>query len=436
MTVDSTVYAQRRQRFLAQLPSNSVALVPAANLKTRSNDTEFPFRQDSYFYYLTGFTEPDAWLLLSNLAGRPQSVMFCLPTDKQAEIWHGRRLGVDAAVSTLGVDDAHSVDDFSSLTEKYIDGADYLYYRRDTSKHDQLVFAVLDALRNAPKQSKTAPRHLSDPSDILDEMRLIKDPYEIALMREAAKISVAAHQRAMVFCRPGCHEYQLEAELHHEFVMSGARAPAYGTIVGSGDNACILHYTENSDVINDGELVLIDAGAEYHGYAADITRTFPANGRYSPEQKRLYELVLAAQEAAINLILPGSKLIEAADAAIKVLTEGLVELGILAGTVEENIETKAYREYYMHGLGHWLGLDVHDVGDYKVDDVERDLLPGMVLTIEPGLYISPDAQVDDKWKGIGIRIEDNILVTELGNENLTSGLVKLPQDIEALMAGG
>lgn len=440
MSTDISVFVQRRQRFLAQLPNYSVAAIPAANLKVRSNDTEFPFRQDSHFFYLTGFNEPDAWLLLSNLDGRPQSIVFCLPTDAQAEIWHGRRLGVDAAANTLNVDMAHSIEELPVQLADYFNGAQHLYYslnsEANNGANDQLILDVLEKLRSAPKQSKLAPKHLSDPAHMLNEMRLIKDAFEIDLMRRAAAISVAAHERAMRFCKPGVMEYQLEAELHHEFLMSGARSPAYGTIVGSGDNACILHYTENSDVVENGELVLIDAGAEYQGYAADITRTFPANGRFSVPQRQLYDLVLRAQIRAIDEVQPGNKLANIADSVIEVLTEGLIELGILSGSLEENIEQKTYREFYMHGVGHWLGLDVHDVGDYKIQGNDRDLLPGMVLTIEPGLYISPSAQVDEQWKGIGIRIEDNILVTEQGNENLTASLVKSPNEIEALMTGG
>lgn len=436
MTIDVSTYVQRRQRLLTQLPEASVLLLPAANLQTRSNDTEFPFRQNSHFFYFTGFNEPDAWLLLSNLPNQPSSVVFCLPTNKQAEIWQGRRLGVDAAAKTLSVEIAHSTDDLLTHLESYLDGANHLFYARNNEVNDAKIFSVLDALKAAPKKSKSAPKHLSDPLDMINEMRLIKDAYEINLMRKAAEISVKAHERAMRFCSPGVSEYQLEAELHHAFLMEGARSPAYGTIVGSGDNACILHYTENSDKVEDGELVLIDAGAEYHGYAADITRTFPANGRYTDAQRALYQLVLNVQEMAISQVAPGNKLADISANVIEALTEGLILLGLLQGTVKENVETQAYRQFYMHGLGHWLGLDVHDVGDYKLNGQDRDLVPGMVLTIEPGLYIAPDADVDPKWRGIGIRIEDNILVTQAGHENLTQALVKSPDEIEALMAGG
>ncbi len=429
-------FQARRDLVAQQLTDNSALLLPAASLQTRSNDTEYPFRQNSDFYYLTGFNEADAWFLLRKSAESTEGVVFCLPKDKQAEIWHGRRLGIAQAPEALGLDAAFELSELETKLIELLDGLDYLYYPLHGTESDSKVLSVMERLRNAPKQSKTAPTSIVDPLPLLHKMRLCKDGLEVEIMRKAADISVAAHRRAMLFSRPGAFEYQLEAELHHEFLMHGARSPAYGTIVGSGDNACILHYTENSAELADGALVLIDAGAELEGYAADITRTFPVNGKFSEAQRAIYDLVLKAQLASLELYQPGNTLQAAADVAIEVITMGLMELGILNGTLEENIELKTYREYYMHGLGHYLGLDVHDVGNYKENGKDIALQPGMVLTIEPGIYIAPDADVDEKWRGIGVRIEDNVLITAGGHEVLTAGLEKSADDIEALMAKG
>lgn len=430
------VYQQRRLTLLNQVKPDSVVLFAANHIVYRNNDANFPFRQHSDFWYLSGFQEPDAWLLLSNKQGKQEAVMFCLPSNKLAEIWHGRRLGVDNVVAELAVDAAHDVANLQEKLVDYLDGAEHVYFSLGENKaNDECVMSVLEVLRSAPKQSKLAPTSLCDPRPLLHEMRLIKDEHELSLMRRAAQISVQGHKRAMRFSRPGIYEYQLEAEIHHEFLMSGARSPAYGSIVGAGDNACILHYTENSAIIQDNALVLIDAGAEYQGYAGDITRTFPANGQFTPEQKQIYQLVLDAQLAALEWYRPGFTLQQASDKAIEVITDGLIELGILSGTREENIQVNAHREYYMHGLGHYLGMDVHDVGDYKKDGQDRAFAAGMVLTIEPGIYIAPDADVDPKWHGIGVRIEDNVLITSDGYEVLTAELVKEPDAIEQFMQG-
>ncbi|GAB3018566.1 Xaa-Pro aminopeptidase [Bowmanella dokdonensis] len=428
-------YAERRQRLLAKMSDHSVCVLAAAREVTRSRDTEYPFRQDSDFCYLTGFNEPEALLVLSKTQTGQESVLFCREKDPQAEIWQGRRLGPQAAPRTLGVDQAFSLEEADERLLALLDGCEVLYFAQGHSAHlDQRLFGLLDKLRSAPKKSRVAPRALMDVRDWLHEMRLLKSAAEIALMRRAAEISAQAHQRAMRFCRPGRLEYQLEAELHHEFAMQGARHPAYGTIVGGGINACVLHYTQNSDELRDGDLVLIDAGAELQGYAADITRTFPVSGRFSQEQATLYQLVLDAQLAAFEHIRPRDTLAMATDAAARVICAGLLKLGILSGTLEQNLEQKAYRQYFMHGLGHWLGLDVHDVGDYKLDGQDRPFEPGMVLTVEPGIYIAQDAQVDPKWRGIGIRIEDNLLVTAAGYENLTVSAPKQISEIETLMA--
>lgn len=430
-------FAKRRSNLLAQMSPNSLCIVPAAKLSIRSNDTEYGFRQNSDFHYLCGFPEPDALLVMSNqqhFEGE-LSVLFCLAKDPLAEIWHGRRFGPDAAIEKYGFDQAFELDQTQDALTELMDGHQTVYFSQgQDSEIDELVFACIKTLRDAPKQSKCAPNNTSDLRDIIHEMRLIKSAAEAEIMRQVGAISSKAHCRAMQFCSPGKYEFQLEAELHHEFAMQGARYPAYGTIVGSGDNACILHYTENQSQLVEGDLVLIDAGGELHGYAADITRTFPVSGRFSDSQSQLYNLVLDAQLQAFTLLKPGNTLKQATDLAIEVITAGLIKLGLLNGSVDANIEALTYREFFMHGLSHWLGLDVHDVGHYKIDGSDRPLKAGMVITVEPGIYVSPTAQVDKKWCGIGIRIEDNLLITEQGHEVLTSAVPKTIADIESLMA--
>ena len=437
--IELSEFSSRRQALLTAMQANSICVVPAAHLVTRSRDTEYPFRQDSYFHYLTGFPEPEAWLILSNqLEQEPKSkglsILFCLDKDPAAEIWHGRRFGPKAAKHEFGFEMAFSLDDLDEKLTDLVDGHQNLYFAQGHSPEaDAQIFSLLEELRAAPKQSRAAPGNIVDVRPILNEMRLLKSPAEAELMRAAAKISCAAHIRAMQFSQAGRFEYQLQAEIHHEFAMQGAKDPAYGTIVGSGDNACILHYTENLDELKSGDLVLIDAGCELQGYAADITRTFPVAGRFSPAQKQLYQLVLNSQLAAFELIKPGSNIKTASEKAISVITAGLIELGILQGELEKNITQQNYRKFFMHGLSHWLGLDVHDVGNYKINGIDRPFEPGMVLTVEPGIYIPADAKVDKRWRGIGIRIEDNLLFTESGHENLTAAAPKLVDDIETLM---
>lgn len=426
-------YQARRQELGDAMPQNSVCVVAAATEVTRSRDTEYQFRQDSDFWYLTGFNEPDSWLVISN-KNQLQVTLFCRPKDNLAEIWQGRRLGVEQAIDKLGVEQAHSIEELEDTLPDLLEGHDQVYFSLgDKIIQDEVMLSAIKELRDAPKQSRNAPDTVVDLRPLLHEMRLIKRPLEIAVMQKAADISCRAHERAMRFAGENKFEYQLEAELHHEFAMAGARAPAYGTIVGSGNNACILHYTENSSPLKNGDLVLIDAGAELDGYASDITRTFPVSGKFSEEQSLLYDLVLKAQLESMELLIPGNTLKQATDKAIEVLTQGLLDLDILKGNLQDNIEAGAYKTYFMHGLGHWLGLDVHDVGDYKIDGKDRLLKPGMVLTVEPGLYIAPDAECDAKWCGIGIRIEDNVLITETGHQVLTEALVKTQSDIENLM---
>ena len=434
--MDNTEFLTRQKHLLEKMQPNSICLVPASNIVTRSRDTEYPFRQDSYFQYLCAFPEPEAWLVLSNHQEYTKGlcVLFCLDKDPAMEIWHGRRAGPSQAKQQYPINLAFALDELDEQLLDLIDGHQNIYFAQGHNHDaDDLVFSLLQALRDAPKQSKQAPCSLIDVRIILDEMRLIKSANEIEMMRQAASIATQAHIRAMKFVEAGKNEYHLEAEIHHEFAMQGAKYPAYGTIVGAGDNACILHYTENNQDLKFGDLVLIDAGCEWQGYASDITRTFPVSGTFSTEQKQLYQLVLNAQVAAFDMIKPNNTIKQASDVAIAVITQGLIDLGILKGELANNIEQQTYRKFYMHGLSHWLGLDVHDVGHYKMDGQDRPLKPGMVLTVEPGIYIAPDADVDSKWCGIGIRIEDNLLITQSGHENLTLAAPKKISDIEALM---
>lgn len=428
----------RRDKLRSQMLPNSIAIIPAANLVTRSNDTEFTFRQDSDFHYLCAFPEPDAYLVISNSEHLNDdfSALFCLPKDELAEIWQGRRIGPEAAMADYAVVIAHVIDDLEVGLTSYLDGHDNLYFARGHhGPSDVLIDEVMSNLRSAPKQTKIAPACEIDLRPLVHEMRLFKSDFEIEIMRKAAAISSKAHVEAMKCSQAGKNEYHLEATIHYHFAMHGAKSPAYSTIVGGGENACILHYTENNCELQDNTLVLIDAGAELQGYAADITRTFPVNGRFTTPQKILYQLVLDAQLACLPLFKPGSTFKAASDKAIEVLTAGLIDLGLLTGDLRENIEQQHYRQFFMHGLGHWLGLDVHDVGKYKVAGQDRPFEPGMVLTVEPGLYVAETADVDPKWRGIGIRIEDNIVITEQGHDVLTDDVPKTVEQIEHLMAG-
>ncbi|WP_413401301.1 Xaa-Pro aminopeptidase [Pseudoalteromonas sp. KJ71-7] len=431
--IQKSEFKARRERLLAAMDNNSIAIIPAAIELTRSRDTHYPFRQDSDFFYLTGFNEPDAVLVLCKNSDTP-SLLFCLDKDKLAEVWHGRRIGFEKAQSEYLFDKTYALSELNEQLLNLVNGQQILFYAQGTyPAFDGKVFSMLNTLRSAPKKGDAAPSTIKDIRPLLHEMRLFKSPSEINIMREGCEISARAHMRAMRFPHVGATEFQLEAELHHHYAMNGAPHPAYGTIVGSGDNANILHYTQNSDVLNNGDLVLIDSGCELQGYAADITRTFPVNGKFSTEQAALYNIVLKAQEVAFSEIKPGGLLSQANKLAMQVLTQGLLDLGILTGDFDELMAQGACKEYYMHGLGHWLGLDVHDVGDYKVNNQERVLEPGMVLTIEPGLYISKDSNAPQKYQGTGIRIEDNLLVTDSGHDNLTISVPKTISEIEALM---
>ncbi|MDU6925064.1 Xaa-Pro aminopeptidase [Franconibacter helveticus] len=428
-------FLRRRQALLAKMAPASAALIFAAPEATRSADSEYPYRQNSDFWYFTGFNEPEAVLvLIKSDDTHNHSVLFNRVRDKTAEIWFGRRLGQEAAPEKLAVDRALAFDEIDEQLYQLLNGLDVVYHAQGQYPYaDNIVFSALDKLRRGSRQNLAAPATLTDWRPWVHEMRLFKSAEEIDVLRRAGEISALAHTRAMQVCRPGMFEYQLEGEILHEFNRHGARFPSYNTIVGGGENGCILHYTENESELRDGDLVLIDAGCEYRGYAGDITRTFPVNGKFTPAQRAIYDIVLASLETSLRLFRPGTSIQEVTGEVVRIMVSGLVKLDILKGDVEQLIADNAHRAFFMHGLSHWLGLDVHDVGFYGPDR-SRTLEPGMVLTVEPGLYIAPDADVPPEYRGIGIRIEDDILITETGNENLTSSVVKSADDIEALMA--
>lgn len=430
-------FISRRQRFAEQMPEQSVAIIFANSEVTRSNDTEYLFCQSKSFYYLTGFNEPEAVMFITKNNQGVASQLFCLPKDPLAEVWHGKRVGEENAQSLFGFEQATSLVELDEKAlELLTNKQSILLMQGANSSHDAIVFDWLEQVKAKNRQGITAPDQLINCQPIIDEMRLIKSDAEISIMREVNQISSDAHQRAMEKTRAGVFEYQIEAELLHEFARHGARFAAYNSIVAGGDNANILHYTDNSDVLNNGDLLLIDAGGELAGYAADITRTFPVNGKFTPEQKAIYQLVLDAQLACINAIKPQVTLGELNDLCIEIITQGLIDLGILQGDFETLVNEKACKKYFIHGLGHWLGLDVHDVGNYQIEDKRqmRPFAPGMVMTIEPGLYFpADDDSIDEKWRGIGVRIEDNIVVTDQGHENLSQNAPKSIEEIESLM---
>lgn len=429
-------FLNRRQALLAKMAPASAAVIFAAPEAKRSADSEYPYRQNSDFWYLTGFNEPEAVLILvKSDKDHHHSVLFNRTRDLTAEIWFGRRLGQDAAPARLGVDRALAFGEISEQLPLLLNRLDVVYHAPGQYAFaDEILYRALDKLRNGFRQNLAAPTTVTDYRPWLHEMRLYKSAEEQDVMRRAGEISALAHTRAMRQCRPGMFEYLLEGEILHEFSRHGARYPAYNTIVGSGENGCILHYTENESVMRDGDLVLIDAGCEYHGYAGDITRTFPVNGKFSKPQRALYDIVLTSLNKALELFKPGVSIREVNDQVVRIMIAGLVDLGVMRGDVEQLFAEQAHRQFFMHGLSHWLGLDVHDVGHYGSPNRDRVLEPGMVLTVEPGLYIAPDADVPTQYRGIGIRIEDDILITQDGNENLTASVVKEADAIEALMA--
>ena len=433
--LDPDLFRRRRQDLMHTM-GEGIAILPTAPHQSRNGDVLFQFRPDSDFYYLTHFPEPESVMVL--VPGRPEGefILFCREKDKLKEIWDGRRSGVEGAVNQYGADQAFAIDSFDEMLASLLENRDKVFTIMGRyPDFDSEVIQAVSEIRSKQRAGVHAPSEIVDLGHIMSEMRLIKRKDEVRMMRQAANISAAAHIRAMRTTAPGRYEYQVQAELECEFRLGGSQWPAYPSIVAGGENACILHYNENDQVLNDGDLLLIDAGAEFDCYAADITRTFPVNGKFSGPQKAVYEVVLAAQKAAIDAVAPERPMIDYHDAAVEVLTDGMIELGLLEGERNELIETRAYDRFYMHRTGHWLGMDVHDVGDYKVDDEWRLLEPGMVLTVEPGMYISPADDIDEKWHNIGIRIEDDILVTRAGNDNLTDRAPKAVDDIEHLMRG-
>jgi Xaa-Pro aminopeptidase len=413
---------------------NSIAIFPANEELIRSNDTEFRFRQHSDFYYLCGFNEPDACLVLVKKTGNVETILFNRTKDKTAEIWHGYRLGQIAAVADLGVDKAFPIDDLEVQLSALLTAVENIYYPVLSGLAlDLRLQSILTTLRNKTRSGLITANHFLNWQPIVHEMRLFKSVAEQELMRKAGEISALGHIRAMQRCKPGMWEFQLQLEIEYEFAKQGTRDIAYNSIVAGGNNACILHYTENNKQLKDGDLVLIDAGAEYQGYAGDITRTFPVNGRFSTEQATIYQLVLDCQLLALEQVKPGISILAVNKLVVRKMCEGLLSLGIMKGELETLISEEKYKAFYMHGLGHFLGLDVHDVGDSGTIEKPRALEAGMVITIEPGLYISKDADVEDRWKGIGVRIEDDLLITETGNEVLTAKVPKSIKEIEALM---
>ena len=431
-------FAARRRRLMDMMAQDSIAILPAAPERVRNRDVLHPFRQDSDFHYLSGFDEPDAVLVIIPGREHGESVLFCKEKDPAKELWDGFLAGPEGAIEQFGLDDAFPIADIDDILPGMIEGRSRVYYPlgRDQG-FDQRVMDWVKTIRSKVRSGSNPPGEFVALEHLLHDLRLIKSAAEVRVMAKAAEISAEAHVRAMKRARQGGYEYNLEAELIHTFMSHGARSTAYPSIVGGGANGCILHYIENNASLKEGDLVLIDAGCEYECYASDITRTFPVSGRFSAEQKALYEVVLAAQYAAIEAVHPDNHWNRPHEAALEVLVQGLIELGILKGmTVEQAIEEEAYRPYFMHRTGHWVGMDVHDVGDYKIGGAWRQLEPGMALTVEPGLYIAPDnTDVDEMWRGIGIRIEDDVVVTKDGCRVLTVDVPKEIDEIEALMAG-
>ena len=430
-------YSARRKELMSLMHSNSIAIISAAPEKVRSRDTHYPYKQNVNLSYLCGFPEPESVLVLIPGRAQGEMVLFCRDKDPLRETWDGYREGPEGAVSNFGADDAFPIADIDDILPNLIEGKDRLYYAIGKDQEfDRNLMDWVNHVRNQRGNGALPPGEFVDLDHFINEMRLFKTAGELKIMRKAAEISVSAHSRAMKASKPGLFEYQLQAEIEHEFAVHGSAGAAYTSIVGGGKNGCILHYIENRDALKGGDLVLIDAGCEYQNYAADITRTFPVNGKFSDEQAAIYDIVLQAQTDAIAVISPGIEYNKTNEATVLAITQGLVDLGILHGDVDELIASEAHREFYMHGAGHWLGMDVHDVGDYKIDGQWRVYEPGMVVTIEPGIYIAPgNPNVDKKWHGIAVRIEDDIVVTKDGNENITAGVPKKRDQIEALMAG-
>jgi len=433
--IDPKEFARRRKQLMRIIGGDAICIVPAAAERLRNNDSHYPYRQDSDFHYLSGFPEPEAVLALIPGRAHGEVVMFCRERDPEREAWDGVRAGQEGAVRDYGMDDAFPIGDIDDILPGMIEGRSRVYYHFGrAAEFDIELIGWVNHVRGLVRRGARAPHEFVALGHILHDLRLYKTRDELRVMRRAAKIAAEAHVRAMRTVRPGMNEHEVEAELLHTFRRHGA-VPSYEPIVGGGANGCVLHYRANNAELKDGDLLLIDAGAEYQCYASDITRTFPVNGKFSIEQRALYDLVLAAQRAAIAEVRPGRPFGAYHVAAVRVITAGLIKLGLLKGSVDKNIREQTYRRFYMHKTGHWLGLDVHDVGDYRVDGEDRELEPGMVVTVEPGIYIAPDAKgVAAKWRGIGIRIEDDVVVTRGEPEVITAAVPSDADGIEALMA--
>jgi Xaa-Pro aminopeptidase len=436
---EESYHMQRPQlaEFMKRMEPDSVAIVSSAREATRSNDTQYRYRQDSDFLYLTGFDEPEAIAVIAPAHKEHKYALFVRPRDPEREIWDGRRAGIEGARVEFGADAAFPISEFKEKLSDLLNGATNLYYRigNGHAELDEAIVNRIKHLREMGRRGMNAPQAIIDTSTIIHEMRLFKSEEEIDLMQRAADIASEGHIEAMKQTRPGMKEYEIEALVEYVFRKNGASGPAYNSIVGSGANATVLHYINNDATLADGDLLLIDAGAEYRGYASDITRTFPVNGRFTPAQRDIYDLVLKTQVACVEKVLPGANVDELKSYSIELLTEGMVRLGLLQGEPKKLIEEEKYKQFYMHGLGHFLGLDVHDVGRYQIKNEARRLEPGMVMTVEPGLYVAPGTKdIPEKYLGIGVRIEDDVLVTEDGNRVLSSKAPKEVEEIEALMA--
>ena len=433
--ISAPEFARRRKQLMRLAGEDAILVLPAAPERVRSHDTHYPYRQDSDFWYLCGFPEPEAVLVLVPGRRHGEALLFCRERDAEREVWDGPRAGQEGAVESFGMDDAYPIEDLDEILPGLLEGRTRVYYHfgRD-AEFDLKLIGWVNRVRAQVRQGAQPPHEFLELGHLLHELRLFKSKDELKLMRRAAEVSVRAHEAAMRAAKPGVREYELQADIEREFRASDAW-PAYNSIVGAGANACVLHYRANAAAARDGELVLVDAGAEFRGYASDITRSFPVNGRFNKEQRALHDLVCAAQAAAMAQARPGAAYEAGHAAAVETLAEGLLKLGLLKGKLEKNLAEGHYKRFYPHKTGHWLGLDVHDVGDYRIDGESRLLEPGMVFTIEPGLYVSPDdASVDAKWRGIGIRIEDDVAITADGHEVLTGALARSADEVEAFMA--
>lgn len=431
-------FARRRRRLMEAMGDSSIAIIPTSPVRFRNRDVDYAYRPDSDFHYVCGFEEPEAVAVLVPEREQGEFLLFCRERDALKEAWDGARSGLEGACGVYGADDAFPIGDIDDIVPGLIENRSSIYYAMGfDAGFDQRVIGWVSRVRERARAGVNSPAEFVALDRILHDMRLVKSRNELKAMRRAVEISADAHRRAMAMCRPGMYEYEVEAELLYEMTRRGSRSVAYPSIVAGGANACVLHYSSNRDLLKDGDLLLIDAGAEYEYYAADITRTFPVNGRFSPEQRAVYELVLAAQEAAIDQVRPGNTFDDPHRAAVDVIARGLIDLGLLKGRPRQVIQKERYRKFFFHRTGHWLGMDVHDVGDYKIGGEWRVLESGMVTTVEPGIYIRPgERRVARKWWGIGVRIEDDVLVTKDGPEVLTTGVPKRVEEVEALVGTG